>query len=124
MGVPSPVTMNDGKIQKNSRSPSKGFLAASPAILFQDSFILNEISELQSAGRSSLAACSGTYRASGLVQKVEQIVSRREVQFQDRCSALIPLLSADRLLRPHLQAAARRDKSPCGAVATKPFGAI
>src|SRR4029453_9672003 len=30
-----------------------------------------------------------------LRQKVEQIVSQRDVRFQDRCLALIPLLSAD-----------------------------
>lgn len=31
----------------------------------------------------------------GLRQQVEQIVSQRDVRFQDRCLALIPLLSAD-----------------------------
>jgi hypothetical protein len=30
-----------------------------------------------------------------LRQRMEQIVSQREVRFQDRCLALIPLLSAD-----------------------------
>ena len=30
-----------------------------------------------------------------LRQKMEQIVSQRDVRFQDRCLALIPLLSAD-----------------------------
>ena len=30
-----------------------------------------------------------------LRQRMEQIVSRRDVRFQDRCSALIPLLNAD-----------------------------
>jgi hypothetical protein len=30
-----------------------------------------------------------------LRQKMEQIVSQRDVRFQDRCVALIPLLSAD-----------------------------
>lgn len=30
-----------------------------------------------------------------LRQRMEQIVSRRDVRFQDRCLALIPLLSAD-----------------------------
>src|SRR5215216_1754379 len=32
---------------------------------------------------------------SELRQKMEQIVSQRDVRFQDRCLALIPLLSAD-----------------------------
>jgi hypothetical protein len=30
-----------------------------------------------------------------LRQQMEQIVSQRDVRFQDRCAALIPLLSAD-----------------------------
>jgi hypothetical protein len=30
-----------------------------------------------------------------LRQKIEQIVTRRDVRFQDRCLALIPLLGAD-----------------------------
>jgi hypothetical protein len=30
-----------------------------------------------------------------LRRQMEQIVSRRDVRFQDRCSALIPLLNAD-----------------------------
>jgi hypothetical protein len=42
-----------------------------------------------------LAAIDLDDELGGLRQKMEQIVSQRDVRFQDRCLALIPLLSAD-----------------------------
>jgi hypothetical protein len=42
-----------------------------------------------------LAAVDEDDELSELRQKMEQIVSQRDVRFQDRCLALIPLLSAD-----------------------------
>ena len=42
-----------------------------------------------------LAAIDSDDGLSELRQKMEQIVSQRDVRFQDRCLALIPLLSAD-----------------------------
>jgi hypothetical protein len=42
-----------------------------------------------------LAALDEDDELSELRQKMEQIVSQRDVRFQDRCLALIPLLSAD-----------------------------
>jgi hypothetical protein len=42
-----------------------------------------------------LAAIDSDDELSELRQKMEQIVSQRDVRFQDRCLALIPLLSAD-----------------------------
>jgi hypothetical protein len=49
-----------------------------------------------------------------LRQKMEQIVSQRDVRFQDRCLALIPLLSAD----PAIEAAfTRRRHAAITAVA-------
>jgi hypothetical protein len=49
-----------------------------------------------------------------LRQKMEQIVAQRDVRFQDRCSALIPLLSAD----PAIAAAfTRRRQAAITAVA-------
>jgi len=41
-----------------------------------------------------LAAIDSDDELSELRQKMEQIVSQRDVRFQDRCLALIPLLSA------------------------------
>jgi hypothetical protein len=42
-----------------------------------------------------VADIDGDDTLSDLRQKMEQIVSQRGVSFQDRCLALIPLLSAD-----------------------------
>lgn len=42
-----------------------------------------------------LAAIDGDDEMSELRQKMEPIVSQRDVRFQDRCLALIPLLSAN-----------------------------
>jgi hypothetical protein len=42
-----------------------------------------------------LAALDEDDELGELRQKMEQIVSQRDVRFQDRCLALIPLLSAD-----------------------------
>jgi hypothetical protein len=42
-----------------------------------------------------LAAIDRDDEMDELRQQMEQIVSRRDVRFQDRCLALIPLLSAD-----------------------------
>jgi hypothetical protein len=42
-----------------------------------------------------VADIDGDDKLSNLRQKMEQIVSQRGVSFQDRCLALIPLLSAD-----------------------------
>jgi hypothetical protein len=42
-----------------------------------------------------LAAIDEDEELGGLRHKMEQIVSQRDVRFQDRCLALIPLLSAD-----------------------------
>jgi hypothetical protein len=42
-----------------------------------------------------VADIDGDDKLSDLRQKMEQIVSQRGVSFQDRCLALIPLLSAD-----------------------------
>jgi hypothetical protein len=42
-----------------------------------------------------LAAIDRDDEVGELRQQMEQIVSQRDVRFQDRCSALIPLLSAD-----------------------------
>jgi hypothetical protein len=42
-----------------------------------------------------LAALDEDEEFGELRQKMEQIVSQRDVRFQDRCLALIPLLSAD-----------------------------
>ena len=42
-----------------------------------------------------LAAIDQDVELGALRQKMEQIVSQRDMRFQDRCLALIPLLSAD-----------------------------
>jgi hypothetical protein len=42
-----------------------------------------------------LAAIDRDDEVGELRQQIEQIVSQRDVRFQDRCLALIPLLSAD-----------------------------
>ncbi|HKF93790.1 MAG TPA: hypothetical protein VKB96_04145 [Gammaproteobacteria bacterium] len=42
-----------------------------------------------------LAAIDSDDELSELRQKMEQIVSQRDLRFQDRCLALIPVLSAD-----------------------------
>jgi hypothetical protein len=42
-----------------------------------------------------LGTIDGDDEMGALRQKMEQIVSQRDVRFQDRCLALIPLLSAD-----------------------------
>ena len=42
-----------------------------------------------------LGTIDGDDEMRGLRQRMEQIVSQRDLTFQDRCLALIPLLSAD-----------------------------